>query len=246
MLKHAYEIPGLQFSVPAGGAVPRWRFVSIDNTGAAVLADGTAPVIGVSRDDTAAGQPIDIADGIMMVEAGAAITAGASIEVAASGKAVTKTAGLAVGIALTGASAPGVPVAVKLIGGSTTNGANAKQLQTIMYTAADLAAGADLTDQAIGMVIGKGTIVDVSVISEGAAAGIDAANTSVFLLEVGAAGKAGITFNAETTFPGAGVAKALTITNATVAAGNVLSLSVTNGATADLPVFTVQVTVELD
>lgn len=117
---YAYEIPNLRFSLPAGGAVARCRFVSVANDKATQATNATA-VIGasmneVTADELAAGDRIvEIADGIVMVEAGTAITAGARVYASADGKAVNTegTAGVA-GVAITGAAGAGELIAVKI------------------------------------------------------------------------------------------------------------------------------------
>lgn len=117
----AYEIPGLRFSLPAGGAVARCRFVAVANE-KAIQATNEALVIGASMNEvteaehTAGGHIVEIADGIVMVEAAGAITAGAAVYPDANGKA-TATAGAATviaGIAITAAAAAGDLVAVKM------------------------------------------------------------------------------------------------------------------------------------
>ncbi len=245
---HAYEIPNLRFSLPAGADIARRRFVSVNSSSTAVYATSAGSAIGVSMDDAEEGNVLTIADGIVTVEAGAAIAAGADVEVGADGKAITKTTGIGVGVAITGASGTGQIIAVKLMSVSNANGADGADgnvIQTITYTSTDLTAGADLAAVPIGVVVGDGTIIDVSIISTGTASGIDASNTSVFLLEAEDP-IAGITFNDTTVFPAASTATPLTVTKGAVAAGKVLLLSVTNGATADLPIFVVQVVVALD
>lgn len=107
----AFEIPGLRFSLPAGADVERCRFVSADANSNGILATATTPVIGVSMNKAAAGEVLEIADGIVMVEAAGAITAGAAVKSDATGKA---TAGTGAGVALTAASAAGELIAVKL------------------------------------------------------------------------------------------------------------------------------------
>ena len=113
---NAFEIPALRFSLPAGGAVAEHRFVSAAND-AAVQATADTAIIGVSMNRTtaeeiAAGPRIvEIADGIVMVEAGAAVASGAAVKSDASGKAV---AGEGPAVALTAASAAGELIAVKL------------------------------------------------------------------------------------------------------------------------------------
>lgn len=115
---YAYEIPNLRFSMPAGGAVLRNRFVAIASE-KAITANASAVVIGASMNevtdkDFAAGERVvEIADGIVMVEAAGAITSGAKVYSNASGQA-TATGTEVVGIAITAATGAGQLVAVKL------------------------------------------------------------------------------------------------------------------------------------
>ena len=122
----------------------------------------------------------------------------------------------------------------------------AANLQSFTYELADLAAGANLAATPVFVVPAgyKFTIASVNVIAKGDDAGINATNTSVFALAVGATAKAGFTFDgtAGKVYPDNGASKALTISDAALAAGNVLTIAVTNGATADLPASLVQVT----
>lgn len=113
-MNNAYEIPNLRFSLPAGADIPRRRFISVNSSGEGVLATAGGSAIGVSMNEAAAGEVLEVADGIVMVEAGGAITPGAGIEVGTDGKAVT-TSGIGVGTALTGAAGAGNIVAVKLL-----------------------------------------------------------------------------------------------------------------------------------
>lgn len=254
-MNSAYEIPNLRFSLPAGEDVARRRFVSVNSSSEGVIATAAGSAIGVSMNQAADDEVLEIADGIVMVEAGGIIAAGADVEVGANGKAVAKTTGIGVGVALTGATGAGQLVAVKLMSVSNANGADgadgadAPLVQTFVYTAADLDAGADITDAIIGIVPAgyDATVADAQVISTGAAAGIDAENTSVVLLEVGSTKIAKVTFDAENAFPAAGVAEAITLIPeaAELEAGSVLLLTVTNGATVNLPVFMVQITLTL-
>jgi hypothetical protein len=248
-MNNAYEIPNLRFSLPAGADIPRRRFISVNSSGAGVIATAAGSAIGVSMNEAAAGEVLEIADGIVMVEAGVAITPGAGIEVGTDGKAVTNTSGIGIGIALTGAAGAGNIVAVKMLNTSATNGADAPLVQTFAYTAADLGAGDDITDAVIGVVPADytATVIDAQVISTGAAAGIADEKTSEFLLEVGDTKIAEVTFNAENAFPAAGAAEAITLIPAAVEleAGSVLQLTVTNDDAVNLPVFIVQVTVTL-
>lgn len=107
----AFEIPGQRFSLPAGAAVERCRFVSADANSNGITATASTPVIGVSMNKADAGQVLEIADGIVMVEASGAITAGVTVKSDAAGKAV---AGEGSAIALTPATAAGELITVKL------------------------------------------------------------------------------------------------------------------------------------
>ena len=117
---YAYEIPNLRFSLPAGGAVARHRFVSVSSE-KAIQATAATQIIGVSMNEvtaaenTAGGHIVEIADGIVMVEAAGAITAGVAVYADANGKA-TAAAGTAnvAGIAITAAAAAGDLIAVKM------------------------------------------------------------------------------------------------------------------------------------
>ena len=108
----AYEIPNLRFSAEAGAAVARRRFVKINDKEQGVQAGVGEVVVGASMVDAAKGEVLEIANGIVIVEAAAAITAGAEVQSDANGKAVTKTTGIAVGIAMTKASGDGALVSV--------------------------------------------------------------------------------------------------------------------------------------
>lgn len=116
---NAYEIPNLRFSLPAGGAVARCRFVSVDASGNGVQATASTEVIGASMnlitaDELAVNEHIvEIADGIVMVEAAGAITAGAAVYSDAEGKATT-TGDKQAGVAITAATGAGNLVAVKI------------------------------------------------------------------------------------------------------------------------------------
>lgn len=118
-MMNAYEIPNLRFSLPAGGAVARCRFVSVDANGNGIQATAATPVIGasmnlVTAEEVAAGDRIvEIADGIVMVEAAAAITSGAAVYADADGKAAV-TGDNKAGVAITAATDAGQLVAVKI------------------------------------------------------------------------------------------------------------------------------------
>jgi hypothetical protein len=83
--------------------------------------------------------------------------------------------------------------------------------------------------------------VGAKVISTGSAAGIDDTNTSVFEIKVGTTVLADFTFDTDHAFPAAGAAQDLDLGEVvSVEDGDVITLSVTNGATANLPIFVVQ------
>ena len=107
----AFEIPGQRFSLPAGAAVERCRFVSVNENSAGITATATTPIVGVSMNKVKADQVLEVADGIVIVEASAAIAAGVAVASAADGRAV---AGEGPAIALTSASAAGELITVKL------------------------------------------------------------------------------------------------------------------------------------
>lgn len=109
----AFEIPGQRFSLPAGADIARHRFVSVDASSNGIVATASTGVVGVSMNQTKAGEVLEIADGIVMVEAGAAVAAGAKIASNAEGKAITAT-DAAVGVALTAATTAGEIITVKL------------------------------------------------------------------------------------------------------------------------------------
>ena len=250
-MNNAYEIPNLRFSLPAGEDIARRRFISVNSSSEGVIATAAGSAIGVSMNQAADGEVLEIADGIVMVEAGGEIAAGADVEVGANGKAVTKTTGIGVGVAITGVAGAGQFVAIKLISVSNANGANgadAPLVQTFVYTAPNLAVGADITDTIIGVVPAGyvATVIDAQVISTGAVV-YEAENTTVVTLEVGSTKFAEVTFDATNAFPAAGGAEAITLIPAAVelAAGSILLLTVTNDAAVNLPVFMVQITLTL-
>lgn len=108
----AYEIPNMRFSAEAGAAVARRRFVKINANEQGVQAGAGDAVVGASMVDAANGEVLEIANGIVIVEAAAAITAGTEVQADANGKAITKTTGVAAGVAMTNASGSGALVSV--------------------------------------------------------------------------------------------------------------------------------------
>ncbi len=109
----AYEIPNLRFSAEAGDAVARRRFVKINADEQGVQAGAGEPVVGVSMVDAAEGEVLEIANGIVMVEAADVIEAGSKVQSDANGKAMpVAAAGIVAGIAMTNASGNGALVSV--------------------------------------------------------------------------------------------------------------------------------------
>lgn len=113
----AFEIPNLRFSFEAGAAVARRRFVKVNASEQGVQAAAGDRVIGASMVDAKTGEVLEIADGIVMVEAGAALGAGVPVKPDASGKAIAMvvddTAPVA-GITVTAAAAAGELISVKI------------------------------------------------------------------------------------------------------------------------------------
>ena len=92
----------LTLTLVATAALTAERFVS--PTGGVAAAAGNT--WGVAKSDGAIGEHVPVeALGTAVVTAGGAIAAGALVEVGAAGKAVTRTAGIAVGRAAPGATA---------------------------------------------------------------------------------------------------------------------------------------------
>lgn len=119
---HAFEIPGLRYSLPAGGAVARHRFVKVIADSLAVQANADAVVIGASMNAVvtdngvkADQQIVEIADGIVIVEAAGAIVAGDNVASDANGKALKVTTETNVaGVALTDTTGANEIVTVKI------------------------------------------------------------------------------------------------------------------------------------
>lgn len=94
----------LAVTIAAAAALTRFRFV--DFTGK-VASAGERP-LGVATTDFDTGEQASVAThGEILMEAGAAIAVGAEVESDASGRAVTKTTGVAFGVARDAAAAAG-------------------------------------------------------------------------------------------------------------------------------------------
>lgn len=114
----AYEIPGFAFSLVAAAdlSTHQYKFVNIDGTGKAALGGNGTRVIGVLQNKPTSGQiSTVVVTGVSKVVAGAAVTAGDSVQSDASGRAITLAAGIGAGVALSTASGAGVIIPVLLI-----------------------------------------------------------------------------------------------------------------------------------
>lgn len=88
----------------ASATLSRLRFVGLNG---AMCAAG-AKALGIAETTTNLGEQAPVnTHGILLVEAGAAIAAGAEVESDANGKAITKAAGISNGFALDAAAAAG-------------------------------------------------------------------------------------------------------------------------------------------
>ena len=91
-------------TVAAAVALPRFRFADYSGN----VASAGERVLGVPTTDFSAGEQASVAThGEILVEAGAAIAAGAEVESDANGRAVTKTTGIGFGAARDAAGAAG-------------------------------------------------------------------------------------------------------------------------------------------
>jgi len=107
------SIPVLALTVAATGTIAASRFV----TAAGAQAGADANALGVARTAAVSGDKISVdCLGTAVVEAGAAVAAGASLKSDASGRGITwVTSGAKIGIALEAASGAGVFIEVLLI-----------------------------------------------------------------------------------------------------------------------------------
>ena len=116
-------------------------------------------------------------------------------------------------------------------------------VKTATHAVENLAADADIAARAIHAFDMDAWIVSARVVNQAtAAAGIDGSNTCVVTLAIDAGTVVTETFDATTTFPAANTEQDLgALTNAHASAGDVLTLAVTNGTTADPGPFLVEV-----
>jgi hypothetical protein len=117
------------------------------------------------------------------------------------------------------------------------------KVKSITHVVEDLAAGVDISARAIHSFDSDGWIVSARVVNQAtAAAGIDNGNTCVVALATDAGTVVSATFNATNTFPAANTEKDLgALANTHAEPGHVMTLSVTNGATANPGPFLVEV-----
>lgn len=239
-----YEIPSLRFALSAGGTVTIRRFVKLDSNGNGIQATNGDAAVGVSTVNATVDQVLEVSDGIAIVEAGGAVTPNDVIQSDASGRAITRTSGIALGVAITSAAAAGELIAVKTP--AVSAGANSL---IFMYTQSDLAAGADVAATGIYVVPAgfKFTVKSIEIIPAAAAAGIDAGDTALIEIKSGANVIASKTYSDTVVFPAALSSDTLgAITNGNLVAGDVLAIVITQGATANLPVFSLQITGSLE
>jgi len=118
-----------------------------------------------------------------------------------------------------------------------------KAVKTLVHAVENLAAGADIAARAVHSFGKEAWIIAARLVNQATAAtGIDNSNTCVVDLAINAGAVASKTYNAGTAFPGTNAADSLgTITNGHANAGDVLTLAVTNGTTADPGPFLVEV-----
>lgn len=117
------------------------------------------------------------------------------------------------------------------------------QVKTVTHAVADLAAGADVSARAIHTFGGDAWIVGARVVNqETPAAGINDSNTCIVLVGVTAGTVANAPFNSSTPFPAVNSAFAFSaLDNQHAPAGEVLTISVINGTTANPGPFLVEV-----
>jgi predicted RecA/RadA family phage recombinase len=116
----AYEVPGLLLPFPAGAdfsAGAQFRFCDLNSSAQVVNPTNHGKALGVRQNRPQSGKAATVMlSGISIVEAGAAITAGAYVETNATGQVVTAASGSAiVGRALETCTASGQQIAVLLI-----------------------------------------------------------------------------------------------------------------------------------
>ena len=122
-------------------------------------------------------------------------------------------------------------------------GPNRGPVKTILHAVENLGAGADIAVRAVHAFNSDAWILAARVVNQSiAAAGINDANTCVVQLATGAGAVATTTFNTTVLFPSVNASFDMgALTNVHALPGHVLTLAVTNGATADPSTFLVEV-----
>jgi len=116
-------------------------------------------------------------------------------------------------------------------------------VKTAVHAVEDLSAGADISARAAHAFNSEAWIIAARVVNQAtAAAGIDNSNTCVVAVGINAGTVASKTYDASNPFPAANTSDSLgAISNARASTGNVLTVAVTNGATANPGPFLVEV-----
>jgi|GEM_PF-5176297 hypothetical protein len=137
--------------------------------------------------------------------------------------------------------------ALKIAGTALSKSAaqlNAAPVRIISYEVENLDANGNISNRPIFYVPTgyKLTLTDILLLSQGTAASVDNDNTSVVDVLSGSKSIATATFNASVGFPAIATATSLGAlsTYKTLVAGDVVKLSVTNGSTADIPGFVLE------
>jgi len=117
------------------------------------------------------------------------------------------------------------------------------KIKTVVHAVEDLAAGADFAARAIHAFEAAAWLVSARVVNQSTAAtGIDASNTCVVALATDAGAVVTATFNNTNPFPTTNAKKDLgALSNANALTGYVMTLAVTNGATANTGQYLVEV-----
>jgi len=110
-----------------------------------------------------------------------------------------------------------------------------RQIKTILHPVENLAAGADIAARAIQAFDTDAWLISARIVNQAtAAAGIDNLNTCAITLATGIGTVVTKSYDATTVFPAANTKDDLgALSNQHISGGNVLTLTVTNGATAD-------------
>ena len=110
----------------------------------------------------------------------------------------------------------------------------------MQYTVEDLAVGADITARPIMSRAYAYTFSKATILTEGTPAGIDDANTCVVALKNGAGSTIVTkTYNTATQPPTSDYGDLGTLSITSIVAGDIITLTVTQGATANLPPFSI-------